>query len=195
MASSAYTHSKCWLQVLVTDEDIDVIHYQVLKCTQRVLYPNQEHYSFRNLESTNQPGFSRERISCICPSKSRNSHSNSPLGMFRLHNVYLWMHWSQTEWRCILYAKSTNQSYRSDSSGKKRYFKAFVKRRTQRFLSLKREIFQTPALSSITTHHHPSHHLNKKRTGIRTLSEVESVFKWLNELTWIHRGCFPDTSV
>lgn len=31
---------------------------------QRVLYPNPDHYSLRNLESTNQPDLSRERISC-----------------------------------------------------------------------------------------------------------------------------------
>lgn len=45
---------------MAIDEDID----QVLKCTQRVLYPKPDHYSLRNLESMNQPGFSRERISC-----------------------------------------------------------------------------------------------------------------------------------
>lgn len=78
-------------------------------------------------------------------------NKTTPLGIFILHSVYHWMHLSQSEWSCRLYAKSKNQSYRSDSSGKKRYCKLFVKRRSQRFFPLKGKYFRPLH----TPHPHP----------------------------------------
>lgn len=204
MAFSAYTLSTCWLQVLATDEGIEVVHCQVLKCTQRVLYPNPDHYSLRNLERTNQPGFSRERISCTL------SLEIPKLSFSGTTTQYITRHHLSVCPDCIVYISGCIEVKLSDVA----YYMQRVRIKVlDQTVQVKSDIVRRlsndghkgfcpwkgnisdPCTPLPTNHLHPSHYLNKKRKEIRTLSEIESVCKWLNELTEIHRGCFSDTTV